>query len=80
MDEQKRNELKSESLDAAISLLEDFEHLKMLSTQAETQPLDLRRSSAILRRWLVEDMLRQVANPRLIIKWQTKETSVRIYK
>jgi hypothetical protein len=51
--------------EAAVALSEDFLVLQDIHEKAETRPVDLRHASAILRRWLVEEQLSRVGNPRV---------------
>ena len=61
----KQATLLEETRESAIAVLEDIRHLGSVVAKAETQAVDLRHASAILRRLLVEGTLRRVANPRI---------------
>jgi hypothetical protein len=50
---------------AAGALMEDLAHLREIAGKAEHSPAELRRSSAVLRRLVVENDLRAVAAPRI---------------
>jgi hypothetical protein len=50
---------------AAIAFIEDLPLLRMMAFNQEHSPADLRRSSAVLRRLVVEEDLRQIAVPRI---------------
>lgn len=51
--------------EAAIAVSEDFYVLHDTFTKSETRAANLRNTSAILRRWLVENQLARVASPRV---------------
>jgi len=65
MEEEIRKRLVEETRESAILVYEDIEHLNSVIEKSETKAVDLRHSSAILRRWLVEGALKKVANPRV---------------
>lgn len=65
MDPEKRKELIEQTREEALLFVEDLEHLKSVSEKTKTSPVDLRHASAILRRWLVEDLLKRIAGPRI---------------
>lgn len=54
-----------ETKEAAIALSEDFAVLNEVANKLETRPVDLRQTSVVLRRWLVENQLGRVASPRV---------------
>ncbi|MDG1128811.1 MAG: hypothetical protein P8N68_06890 [Paracoccaceae bacterium] len=54
-----------ETKEAAIALSEDFAVLNDVVKRVETRPVDLRHTSVVLRRWLVENQLGRVASPRV---------------
>lgn len=54
-----------ETKEAAIALNEDFAVLNDVAKRVETRPVDLRHTSVVLRRWLVENQLMRVASPRI---------------
>lgn len=60
-----QNSLVEQTREAAVALSEDFSVLRDIHEKAETRAVDLRHASAILRRWLVEDQLSRVGNPRV---------------
>jgi hypothetical protein len=62
---EKLAELISQTRESAIAVLEDYNRLAGIVVSSETKAVDLRHASAILRRWLVEDALQRVANPRV---------------
>lgn len=59
------DELIADTRESAIAFVEDYWHLKGILETQNTSPVDLRISSSILRRWLVEGLLARVARPRL---------------
>lgn len=63
--EKSLDDLIKETRDAAIAIYEDYQVLQDLSYRVQTSPADLRRASAILRRWLVDNQLGRVADPRV---------------
>lgn len=65
MNPEAQRNLIAETREDAIAFLEDFEHLTDITQKSETRPIDLRHSSAVLRRWLVEGMLQRVGSPRV---------------
>jgi hypothetical protein len=62
---EKRAELLAETRDAAVALLEDLEHIRMICGRDEPSRDELRRLSATLRRILIDSDLTKVAAPRL---------------
>ena len=60
-----RDQLIDETRGAAIALYEDFQVLKDVCAKVDTNPVDLRQASAILRRLIVEGELARVSSPRV---------------
>jgi len=58
-------ELIAETKDAAVAFYEDFRHLQLIAQERDTSAAALRRSAAILRRWLVDGALQRVSAPRV---------------
>lgn len=65
MNQEKRAELLARTKEDAIALVEDFDHLVEILEKVHTKAADLRRSSAILRRLLIEQKLQAIASPRI---------------
>jgi hypothetical protein len=65
LSEQQKVELRRSTLESAVVLIDDFEHIREILAKPEPTAGDIRRLTAQLRRMLIERDLALVAAPRL---------------